>query len=250
MKNILQDDANPLRRIVDLIPSGSVVLDIGTGSGILAQLLAYQGKVITIDGIEPNHHAGKIAKSHYRDFYVGIVQDFINEIRFNQYDFVVLADVLEHMPDPDLFLKDLYKHTSPACKILATIPNVAFGALRLSLLRGRFKYTSSGLVERTHLRFFTASSVEQLFSQAKWHISILNRLERSIFSSEIPLRTGLLEIIALPYLLRDPLARTYQFLVVVEKKQSKIKQAAFTNFTRTQLLKDFIKYLLRKFSNG
>jgi len=87
-----------------------------------------------------------------------------------RFDVVLFADVLEHMPDPLSTLRlsrDLLK--ARGC-LIASIPNVAHWTVRLNLLRGRFDYDVSGIMDATHLRWFTAKGVKQIFSRAGYDL--------------------------------------------------------------------------------
>ena len=77
--------------------------------------------------------------------------------------------------------------------MIASIPNVAHGSVRLALMQGRFEYLPFGLVDETHLRFFTRESVEQLFDAAGFSITGLERTTRDILDTEIEVNTEAIE---------------------------------------------------------
>lgn len=79
-------------------------------------------------------------------------------------------DILEHLPDPRSLLLDCRKMLNPNGKLLASVPNVANLAVRLSLLLGRFEYAERGILDRTHLRFFTRRSARRLLEEAGYQI--------------------------------------------------------------------------------
>lgn len=127
IENILKDEANPLNRICALIPAGSTIIDIGAGNGLMALLLKKGGKQVIIDGIEPSPHAASIASPHYRHFYTGYAQDFVQKITETDYDFIILADVIEHVMDPLTFLHILSSKISDRTRIVLSVPNVEIG---------------------------------------------------------------------------------------------------------------------------
>src|SRR5574340_1143841 len=104
---ILLDPAQPLNHIANLLPHGATVLDIGAGSGVLSRVIKRSGKQVKIDGIEPNEFAAELARPYYRSMYQGYAQEYLKALPDVQYDYVVLADVLEHIPDPAIFMQEL-----------------------------------------------------------------------------------------------------------------------------------------------
>ena len=210
VEGMLRDDANPLLRIATLIPDGSTVLDVGAGSGLLPLLARGLGKRIVFDGVEPDPAAAAIGSVHYRDFHAGMLKDCPFRNRGASYDFIVAADVVEHTPDPEDFIRALSSFAGERSKFLLSIPNVSFAAVRIALLNGSFQYVDSGILERTHLRFFTLESIEQLIARASLHVHKLFLLQRDPHGTEIDIERY--PIWPLWRLARDELALTYQFL--------------------------------------
>ena len=215
---ILNDDAQPLCRISKLLPEGATVLDIGAGSGILGRVLKRAGKHVTIDGIEPNVFAADLARPYYRAMNVGYAQDHFKAIQATVYDYVVLADVIEHIPDPAAFLTELLGGLPESTKLLISIPNIAFGGVRLSLLNGNFDYVDSGLLERTHLRFLTLATAKKLFDSLSLLPERILSLERSFYRVEFKrefIRATPFQILRLA---NNPEARAYQYLFVLARR--------------------------------
>ena len=214
---ILSDPAQPLGQIAKILPDAVTVLDIGAGNGMLGRVLKRAGKQVTIDAIEPNTFAAKLAEPFYRSVYQGYAQEHCQMIRATRYDYIVLADVIEHVPDPAAFLSDIIQNLPDTSKLIVSIPNIAFGGVRLALLNGAFDYVDSGLLERTHLRFFTLASARRLFAQLQIYPERILSLERSFYRMEFS--RNLLS--ALPFtilnLARKSDARAYQYLFVLAK---------------------------------
>jgi 2-polyprenyl-3-methyl-5-hydroxy-6-metoxy-1,4-benzoquinol methylase len=214
---VLSDEAHPLNRIVKTIPEGAKVLDIGAGNGILAQLLKSAGRVVDIDAIEPDPVAQQAASPHYRSIFLGGVEEFIHSRQESAptYDYIVLADVIEHLANPEPLLRSLKSLLSSEGRILLSTPNVAFGAVRLALLHGCFDYVDSGILERTHLRFFTLKTLTQLFAATGLYPVSQFHCLRNPLSSEISLNSFPLTPWILARLSRDELSFVYQFLFVL-----------------------------------
>lgn len=218
---VMNDKAGPLYQIVSLVPEGSKILDVGAGNGLLSLCFKKIAKNITIDGVEPSKEAHQLAKSHYRKMYNGYLQDFWTVIKQEKYDYIVLADVIEHVVDPEEFLKNIFSKIGKSTKVILSTPNVAFASVRLALLNGRFDYVDSGLLERTHLRFFTVDTLKSLVINCNVGTEKVIHLQRKFDHTEIPtpLSKDKIELIRMT---KDDYASVYQFLLVLTKEHSKV----------------------------
>lgn len=247
VRNILNDPANPLNRISEIIPDNAKVLDIGAGNGILAHVLKEKCKGLVIDGIEPDPYAAKIAGKSYRNFYTSFAQDFRDMISAENYDYIIMADVIEHVNDPLGFLQDICSIVKAKTKIILSVPNVAFGAVRIALLNGDFNYVDSGLLERTHLRFFTLHNIKLIVSEMNMNIEKLYFLERDIFTSEIDLKKYRPDPCSIFKIFRDRLSWTYQFLLVLSSENVMTEEKHFGKIPEHPMLNFIISnYIKRK----
>ena len=96
--------------------------------------------------------------------------NFLKTLTNFSYDFIICGDILEHLRHPNNCLKMLREKLKPDGKVIASIPNIAHGSVRLKLLKGRFEYEQSGLLDRSHLKFFDFYSIVELFNDTKLHI--------------------------------------------------------------------------------
>lgn len=241
---IIADPADPLVNISGLIPDNAIVLDIGCGNGSLGRLLKNTRKDIVIDGIEPDLYAAELARPVYRSMYRGAAQDRLEDIGRSDYDYIILADVLEHMQDPLDFLVLLAGKISEKTKILISIPNIVFGAVRLALMNGKFDYVDSGLIERTHLRFFTEATVVEMMKKSGLNIDELRLLIKNFFISEIDVMPYRFQFFDILKLLSDRNASAYQFLIVASKNNAATKRSSAG---RSTSLLDYVKCLVKGF---
>jgi len=148
--------------ILKIVHHGSRVLDVGCGSGDLANLL-YKEKKVDIIGVERNNERACYA-SNERGIQV-LNSDFesLNAGTLGKFDIIIFADILEHLENPGLALKKASSLLKPNGFIIVSLPNVAHWTIRIDLLFGRFNYTATGLLDATHLRFFTYKSMKRLF---------------------------------------------------------------------------------------
>ncbi|MFQ3549584.1 MAG: glycosyltransferase, partial [Armatimonadota bacterium] len=157
---------SPREDIQSAVPlSAKTILDIGCANGGLgASLKKRQDCEIT--GIEIVHKAAEIAKTRLDKVYEGDAVQIIPTLPNNYYDCIILADSLEHIADPVSLLVELRKHLAEDGKIVVSIPNVRHWSVIAGLLEGRWDYEDAGLLDRTHLKFFTKYSFEKML----WHI--------------------------------------------------------------------------------
>jgi 2-polyprenyl-3-methyl-5-hydroxy-6-metoxy-1,4-benzoquinol methylase len=139
------------------------ILDIGCGRGRLGMEMKKRGN--TVHGVEIDPDAAEVARSRLDFVFCGDATDhdaLPSEIRQGNYDCIVFADVLEHVPDPERLLSASHRLLEPHGRIIVSLPNVAVWTMRLRLLLGDFTYGSSGVLDRTHLRFFTRKTARRL----------------------------------------------------------------------------------------
>lgn len=140
----------------------SPILDVGAAQGMLGHLIRDTG--LTIDAIEANPEWADMARPHYRNVWASYVEDAPLEPK--SYKLVVCGDVLEHTPNPAGVLKSLCAAAADDAKFIISLPNVAHLAIRMMLLFGRFPKMERGILDRTHLHFFTKDTAVDLLRQA------------------------------------------------------------------------------------
>jgi 2-polyprenyl-3-methyl-5-hydroxy-6-metoxy-1,4-benzoquinol methylase len=158
------------RLVLEEIPDGARVLDVGCATGYLAAELTRRGCVV--DGIEYDPVAAEQARAHCREVVTGDLEApplraaVERMLAGARPDVVVCADVLEHLRDPWAVLAWLGTLLAPGGRAVISVPNIAHWTARRALLRGRFDYADYGLFDRTHLRFFTRASAAELARRA------------------------------------------------------------------------------------
>jgi len=202
--------------IVELVGYDKHVLDVGCSTGYLAEVLLKRGCRVT--GIEIDPKAARRAEEYCERVMVGDVEslDLGEELDEGSFDVIIFGDVLEHLKDPLQALRRLESFLGPRGYVVASIPNIAHGSVRLALMQGKFRYHSLGLLDSTHLRFFTRESLEQLFKDAGFLITELRRTTRGIFDTEIEIDREMVTEEILDLVHRDPEGLTYQFVLTAQ----------------------------------
>ena len=159
--------------MLELFPSKSRrVLDVGCGSGVFGETLRDRFGC-EVWGVEPDSKsAGKASATLHRAIH-GCFDERL-ELPANYFDCICFNDVLEHMADPAFALELARKLLAPDGKIIASIPNIAqFPILWRLAVRGRWDYTERGILDKTHLRFFTRNTIAELFERAGFAVEQL-----------------------------------------------------------------------------
>jgi 2-polyprenyl-3-methyl-5-hydroxy-6-metoxy-1,4-benzoquinol methylase len=146
----------------------AVVLEGGVSSGYFARVLTSAGLVV--DGLELDPEAAQRARAVCRRVWVGDLQAVDADELSGPYDVLLFGDTLEHIAEPVAVLRRLRGRLRDDGVLVVSIPNFANWAVRLQVLVGRFGYTDRGILDRTHLRFYTERSVRELFRDAGFDI--------------------------------------------------------------------------------
>lgn len=138
------------------------VLDVGCAQGMLGHMLAGSG--VSIDGVEMNQTWAAMARPHYREVWTSTIEDA--PLQNRAYRLIVCGDVLEHLADPVSVLKRLRAVAAPDAKFIISVPNVAHLAIRLMLLFGKFPKMERGILDKTHLQFWTRATGTEMLRDA------------------------------------------------------------------------------------
>ncbi len=147
-----------------LVPQGSRVLDVGCGTGALSVVLRDVNRA-EVKGIEPDVARAALARERGLDVVTGVLAPALLDT-LGTFDVVIYADVLEHLPDPLGELVKVAPFVRPGGVVIVSVPNIAHWSVRFDLLRGRFRYAPYGIMDATHLRWFTEETIRSVVTQA------------------------------------------------------------------------------------
>ena len=205
----------PLLELIPIANRNGTILEIGAASGdnlIYAKNNGYAKKIYDIEltNIENSNQQN----CEFEKFIIADIEKLNLDFKDEFFDVILIGDVLEHLVDPYTILKKLQRILAPNGVVIASIPNIReWKTMKKIFFQGDFKYEESGILDRTHLRFFTKKNIIELFENQNYKI-------KSIVSSNGQQ--------ALKYLLRLRLFKfflqiffnefvTLQYYVVAEK---------------------------------
>ena len=146
--------------------ASSAVLELGCGAGGTGAAALAAGKAGRYAGIELSPKAAAVARERLTEVIEGNVEALDLTPLHGSFDALIISEVLEHLTDPWRVLKALAACVRPSGQVFASSPNVAHWRVVRSLIAGRFDYEESGVMDRTHLRWFTPASYRQMFEAA------------------------------------------------------------------------------------
>ena len=156
-------------KMVKLIGTNKKVLEVGCATGYISKRLKENG--CSVIGIEIDPISSEVAKRYCDDVIVDDVES-LKEIPYKEksFDVILFGDILEHLKYPQNILEKSEKYLKDDGFICISIPNIANWRIRLNLLFGKFEYTEGGLLDESHLRFFTKKTAEKFILDAGFRI--------------------------------------------------------------------------------
>ncbi|MFQ5672109.1 MAG: glycosyltransferase [Nitrospinales bacterium] len=185
---------NVRRDILPLVPQEArCILEIGCGAGMTGRALKERPGVF-VAGIERAARAAQQARQALDDVVEGNIETMALPYEENSFDCIIAADVLEHLADPLAVLKKLMRCLKPEGTVVASIPNVQFFGVVQRLIEGNWTYQKEGILDETHLRFFTYREIEKLFCAAGLDIIRVDETLDPQYESVAGVKSGSLKI--------------------------------------------------------
>jgi methionine biosynthesis protein MetW len=156
-------------KLASLIRPKSRILDVGCGTGSITELIERETGA-SIVGIEPDPERVAVARERGLNVVEGILSlEFLEQ--FGPFETILFADVLEHLPNPGEQILLAKAGLAADGSILASVPNIAHWFTRVNLLRGRFVYRDCGIMDATHLRWFTRDTLHKFFENLGFRVT-------------------------------------------------------------------------------
>lgn len=165
---------DPKEQVYLFIKNGTKVLDMGCSTGVFGKKLREE-KGCVVHGVELDGNAASYAAENLDAAYNNNLDDIgqwlhRSELRRHKFDYITLIDCLEHCVRPQQILVAIKELLTPAGQIIVSLPNVANYKIRSNLLFGYFNYEKYGIMDETHLRFFTLETSTDLVAKAGYKV--------------------------------------------------------------------------------
>ncbi len=160
-------------QVLDAMPAGiQKVLEVGTGTGALAREILKKFPDTEYVGVEISEAYRQAAQAWCARVYLENFEQASDSLmaELADADVVIFADVLEHFIDPWAVLQRMRALMPPSARIIASIPNVQHWSMQYRLMAGDFRYADTGLLDRTHLRFFTRQTIIEMFTDCGYRV--------------------------------------------------------------------------------
>lgn len=159
--------------VISMVPdTARCILEVGCGAGKTGEYLKDRNGAF-VAGMELNEKAAAEAEKVLDEVIQGNIEEMDLPFNPKSFDCILFADVLEHLVDPLAALKKIKPLLKPNGAIIASLPNVQFYGVVHDLAEGKWTYQDEGILDRTHLRFFTLREMEKLFIDAGFDITAI-----------------------------------------------------------------------------
>lgn len=217
------EDRNSLSVLVAKVKPNSIVLEFGPANGRMTRYMKEQLNC-KVYAVEIDEDAAKDAEQYTEKIIVDSIENYRWQEEFKdlQFDYIVFADVLEHLYYPERVLKSVKEFLKEDGSILVSIPNIAHNSIIINLLKNEFNYNPTGLLDDTHIRFFTKKTFDQLIERSGYFTSY----ETAIFINPQNTEFGNSYSEVIPemseYLQNLPCGEIYQFIYEMKKNKVEI----------------------------
>ena len=183
------DDPNNAHSLLHALVTGTgrqgmEILEVGCSSGYVGATLAAKGHRVT--GVEPDPVAAEAARPVLQEVHIDTADGFFDAHPDRRFDAVLFGDVLEHIADPAATLRRCVAHLAADGIVAISLPCITHGSIRAMLLDGRWDYADYGLLDRTHLRFFSREGMAGLMADGGLEIA-------KLLGTVMPIQTAIRE---------------------------------------------------------
>lgn len=211
---------NAITLLIDMIENHSKILEFGSASGRLTKYLKEE-KSCKVSIVEIDEEAAKSAVRFAEDYVVGDIMEYewLEKFSGQSFDYILFADVLEHLQRPDEVLMYAKGLLSDQGKLLVSLPNIAYNGVLVSLYHNVFKYRRTGILDQTHLHFWTVQEAVALFQSCGYGVEQIDAVYNPLKNSEFQLQYEALPRVVADAVKSREFGEVYQLVFRVSKRK-------------------------------
>jgi 2-polyprenyl-3-methyl-5-hydroxy-6-metoxy-1,4-benzoquinol methylase len=209
---------NAVTVFIQLINDNSVVLEFGPASGRLTRYLK-EVKSCIVYIVEIDECAATVASQYAEDFVVGDIQkyEWVQKFSSIKFDYILFADVLEHLLDPEPVLEKAKEFLKESGKIIISLPNISYNGVIIELIKNNYDVSDTGIFDKTHLHFWSMKSAENLFRKLGFGIELRDATYNQLLFSEFEHKYNSLPLMLENFLKSRKYGEVYQLIYVITK---------------------------------
>ena len=224
------ESRNSLSVLLKRVKPDSVVLEFGPAHGRMTKYLKEE-LGCRVYGVEIDSEAVKDAEKYAEKIVVDDIESFhwVKEFEGIFFDYIIFADVLEHLSKPENVLLQVKEFLKEDGSVLVSVPNIAHNAIIINLLKERFDYSDNGILDKTHVKFFTKKTFDALIKRCGYFIGYESAIYLSPEDSEFKNSYDELPPQVKEYLLSLPHGEFYQLIYEIKKCGNVVKESDFSD---------------------
>ena len=207
-------------KLLSRIENGSSVLEFGPASGAMTQVLS-QDKGCKVSVVEIDKDCYQNVMQYAESGVCADIETFTWEKNFEgqAFDYILFADVLEHLREPEKVLHEVQHFLKPDGSVLISVPNIAHNSIIIQLLKNQFIYQNTGILDYTHVRHYTFSEIEKLCTDAGFGVVYMDAVYIGVGKNEFDISYVDVDPAIAQALKNRPLGEVYQHILEIKKKE-------------------------------
>ena len=238
------DSRNSLSVIANRISPNTKILEFGPSYGRLTYFLnSYMNCEVYC--VEIDEEAAKETAKYSKQMIVGDVESFNweKELQNKKFDYILFADVLEHLRNPSKILQVVKKYLNEYGSIIISIPNVAHGSILIDLLQDKFVYRDVGLLDNTHIKFFTKTTLDEMIKECGLYKSFETSIVKEPDITEFANSYDELPTSVSSYIKNKPYSNSYQFVMELKTYPTEYILSEFESISKEENHDDNTKFV-------
>ena len=224
--------------IAKRVEKDSTVLEFGTANGKLTEYLSNELNCV-VYGVEYNKTDAEVAAVFAKQMIIGDIEKYawLEEFKNIRFDYIIFADVLEHLYNPEEILKRAVELLKDNGSILLSLPNIAHNSIIMELIENSFTYHKTGLLDNTHIRFFTKKSIDQIVERLELNICYETAIHHEPLVTEFQKDYTFLPEAVADFLKNREFSNVYQFVMELKKIECS-KEIIYNSKDKAELFVD------------